>query len=182
MVTIFRLWFTPRLDLVGDEAHYWECGRALDWSHYGKGPGAAFVIRIFTLLLGDLVWVVRLPAVLLAAGTGWLVFLLGRTFYNDRVGFFLGGRRPEFLESIGAAGAHALLGAHRNLGGPRIPGKIHQCGGADFFPALPSAHAGKTPASLLPRDSSDVGNLVFVRSSHSSLERVPRLDRSPSCV
>ena len=72
--------------LVGDEAHYWECGRFLDWSHYGKGPGAALVIWLFTFLLGDAVWVVRLPAVLLAAGTGWLIFLLGRTFYNDRVG------------------------------------------------------------------------------------------------
>ena len=85
-VTLFRLWFAPRLDLVGDEAHYWECGRFLDWSHYGKGPGAAFVIWLFTSLLGDSVWVVRLPAVLLAAGTGWLIFLLGRIFYNDRVG------------------------------------------------------------------------------------------------
>ena len=85
-VTIFRLWFAPRLDLVGDEAHYWECGRLLDWSHYGKGPGAATVIWFFTSLLGDTVWVVRLPAVLLAAGTGWLIFLLGRTFYNDQVG------------------------------------------------------------------------------------------------
>jgi len=86
IVSLFRLWFAPRLDLVGDEAHYWECGRYLDWSHYGKGPGAALVIRVFTLLLGDAVWVVRLPAVLLAAGTGWLIFLLGKAFYNDRVG------------------------------------------------------------------------------------------------
>ncbi len=86
LVTGFRLWFAPRLDLVGDEAHYWECGRFLDWSHYGKGPGAALVIRLFTLLLGDAVWVVRLPAVLLAAGTGWLIFLLGKTFYSERVG------------------------------------------------------------------------------------------------
>ena len=86
VVTCFRLWFVPHLDLVGDEAHYWECGRSLDWNHYGKGPGAAFVIRIFTLLLGEHVWAVRLPAVLLSAGTGWLIFVLGRTFYSDRVG------------------------------------------------------------------------------------------------
>ncbi len=86
LVTVFRLWFAPRLDLVGDEAHYWECGRFLDWSHYGKGPGAALVIWIFTSFLGDAVWAVRLPAVLLAAGTGWLIFLLGRMFYSDRVG------------------------------------------------------------------------------------------------
>jgi Dolichyl-phosphate-mannose-protein mannosyltransferase len=86
LVTLFRLWFVPHLDLVGDEAHYWECGRSLDWNHYGKGPGAAFVIRVFTLLLGDHVWAVRLPAVLLSAGTGWLIFLLGRAFYSERVG------------------------------------------------------------------------------------------------
>ena len=86
LVTLCRLWFVPHLDLVGDEAHYWECGRSLDWNHYGKGPGAAFVIRVFTLLLGDHVWAVRLPAVLLSAGTGWLIFLLGRTFYSERVG------------------------------------------------------------------------------------------------
>ena len=85
-ITLFRLWFAPHLDLVGDEAHYWECGRSLDWNHYGKGPGAAFVIRVFTLLLGDHVWALRLPAVLLSAGTGWLIFVMGRTFYSERVG------------------------------------------------------------------------------------------------
>lgn len=85
-ITLFRLWFAPHLDLVGDEAHYWECGRSLDWNHYGKGPGAAFVIRVFTVLLGDHVWVLRLPAVLLSAGTGCLIFLLGRKLYSERVG------------------------------------------------------------------------------------------------
>ena len=83
VITLFRLWFAPHLDLVGDEAHYWECGRSLDWNHYGKGPGAAFVIRVFTVLLGDHVWVLRLPAVLLSAGTGWLIFLLGRKLYSE---------------------------------------------------------------------------------------------------
>ena len=86
VITLFRLWFAPHLDLVGDEAHYWECGRSLDWNHYGKGPGAAFVIRVFTVLLGDHVWALRLPAVLLSAGTGWLIFLLGRKLYSERVG------------------------------------------------------------------------------------------------
>lgn len=86
VITLFRLWFAPHLDLVGDEAHYWECGRSLDWNHYGKGPGAAFVIRVFTVLLGDHVWALRLPAVLLSAGTGWLIFLLGRKLYSERFG------------------------------------------------------------------------------------------------
>ena len=85
-ITLFRLWFAPHLDLVGDEAHYWECGRELDWNHYGKGPGAAFVIWVFTTLLGDHVWALRLPAVLLSAGTGWMIFVLGRKLYSERVG------------------------------------------------------------------------------------------------
>ena len=85
-ITLFRLWFAPHLDLVGDEAHYWECGRELDWNHYGKGPGAAFVIWVFTTLLGDHVWALRLPAVLLSAGTGWMIFVLGQKMYSERVG------------------------------------------------------------------------------------------------
>lgn len=33
------------LDLSGDEAHYWDWSRQLDWSYYSKGPAVAYVIR-----------------------------------------------------------------------------------------------------------------------------------------
>jgi len=44
---------TP-LDLSGEEAHYWEWSKRLDWAYYSKGPLIAVSIRLSTpqLLLG----------------------------------------------------------------------------------------------------------------------------------
>src|SRR5438093_10419532 len=60
------------LDLVPDEAHYWDWSRHLDWSYYSKGPLVAWLIRASCELAGS--WseqiigsqmpAVRLPAVL----------------------------------------------------------------------------------------------------------------------
>lgn len=60
------------LDLSPDEAHYWDWSRRLDWSYYSKGPVVAVLIRLgsmlfgslSTLLTGDQMLAVRLPAVL----------------------------------------------------------------------------------------------------------------------
>src|SRR5262249_18463378 len=41
------------LDLSGDEAHYWEWSRHLDWSYYSKGPLVAYVIAGGRALLGQ---------------------------------------------------------------------------------------------------------------------------------
>src|SRR5262245_53969629 len=43
---------TP-FDLSGDEAHYWEWSKRLDWAYYSKGPLIALLIRLTTSLLGD---------------------------------------------------------------------------------------------------------------------------------
>lgn len=74
------------LDLSGDEAHYWEWSRRLDWSYYSKGPLVAWIIAASRRLLGT--WsqqmvgsealAVRIPALLLSIGTGWGLFVLAR--------------------------------------------------------------------------------------------------------
>ena len=61
-------------DLAGDEAHYWEWSRHLDWSYYSKGPLVAYIIAAGRWLLAD--WsnarlgnemlAVRIPAVVLS--------------------------------------------------------------------------------------------------------------------
>ena len=89
-VTMFRLWYiaSGALDLAPDEAHYWEWSRRLDWSYYSKGPMVAYLIAAFTGLGPSTEFFVRLPAVLLSAGTGVLVYLLARElFASERVGF-----------------------------------------------------------------------------------------------
>ncbi|MCC5830395.1 MAG: glycosyltransferase family 39 protein [Phycisphaeraceae bacterium] len=60
---IFLLLLSP-YDLVGDEAHYWEWSKRLDWSYYSKGPGVAWTIAFSTWLLGDTEFGVRMPAVI----------------------------------------------------------------------------------------------------------------------
>lgn len=60
------------LDLVPDEAHYWDWSRHLDWSYYSKGPLVAWLIRAgcelagpwSENLMGNQMLAVRLPAVI----------------------------------------------------------------------------------------------------------------------
>src|SRR5271154_4825630 len=67
---VYLFWFCP-LDLVQDEAHYWDWSRHLDWSYYSKGPLVAWLIRLGVLVAGpwsmahtgNLMFAVRLPAV-----------------------------------------------------------------------------------------------------------------------
>jgi len=72
------------LDLSGDEAHYWEWSRRLDWSYYSKGPLVAYIIALGRWALAD--WsqrvvgsemlAVRLPAIVLSIGSGLAIYTL----------------------------------------------------------------------------------------------------------
>jgi len=81
----FHLWFiaSGRLDLAPDEAHYWTWSNRLGWSYYSKGPLVAYLIALSTRLGGDTEFYVRLPAVILSAGTGLLIFSLARNLYGS---------------------------------------------------------------------------------------------------
>lgn len=91
-VTLFHLWYVASgiVELAPDEAHYWEWSRRLDWSYYSKGPMVAYLIAASTRLGGHAELFVRLPAVLLALGTGVLAYLLARRLFNsERAGLLV---------------------------------------------------------------------------------------------
>jgi 4-amino-4-deoxy-L-arabinose transferase-like glycosyltransferase len=77
-----RLALIGRLQLVPDEAYYWEWSRSLDWSYYDQGPLLALAIRAGTALLGANAYGVRLAAVLGGVGVSavyvWMAGFLGR--------------------------------------------------------------------------------------------------------
>jgi 4-amino-4-deoxy-L-arabinose transferase-like glycosyltransferase len=74
------------IGLSGDEAQYWEWSRNLDLSYYSKGPLVAYVIRASCAVFGDTMPAVRYPALVLAAVTSVLTYLLARKlFRSDRV-------------------------------------------------------------------------------------------------
>jgi undecaprenyl-diphosphatase len=76
------------LDLIHDEAYYWDWSRQLDWGYYSKPPMIAWIIALATRLGGSTPWAVRLPAVLL--GTCGLLVLYAFTarLFNRRAGFW----------------------------------------------------------------------------------------------
>src|SRR5258705_10173684 len=74
------------IDLSGDEAQYWDWSRQLDWSYYSKGPLVAYIIRASCGVFGDVMWAVRLPALLFAVATSVLTYwLTRRLFGSDRL-------------------------------------------------------------------------------------------------
>jgi 4-amino-4-deoxy-L-arabinose transferase-like glycosyltransferase len=85
VVTTARLWYLQQgyLELSPDEAHYWEWSRRLDWSYYSKGPFVAYLIALSTTLGGATELFVRLPAVLLSAGTTVCVFGLSKALFDE---------------------------------------------------------------------------------------------------
>ncbi len=89
--TLFHLWYIWKgpLDLFPDEAHYWEWSRHPDISYYSKGPMVAYIILVFTRLFGTSAFTVRLGAVVLSAGTGLVIFHIGKeVFRSEKVGFY----------------------------------------------------------------------------------------------
>lgn len=62
---LVRLWFivSGQLDLVQDEAQYWDWSRRFQLSYYSKGPLIAWVIGFWTHLFGDTEVGVRMGAV-----------------------------------------------------------------------------------------------------------------------
>jgi 4-amino-4-deoxy-L-arabinose transferase-like glycosyltransferase len=87
VLTAFRLWYSTHLELVGDEAYYWLWSRNLDLCYLDKGPAIAWIIAAGTTLFGQTVFGIRFFCVLLASGTGFGMFLLGRRLFSGRAGF-----------------------------------------------------------------------------------------------
>src|SRR3954470_7001532 len=75
------------LGLSGDEAQYWDWSRQLGLSYYSKGPLVAYIIRASCWLFGaETMWAVRMPALVLATGTGLVTYLLTlKLFRSDRL-------------------------------------------------------------------------------------------------
>ncbi len=88
LLTVVRLGFCTTIDLVPDEAYYWLWSKHLAASYFSKGPLIGWTIALGTHALGDTVLGVRWIAVLLAAASGWQIFLLGRRLYSPRVGLW----------------------------------------------------------------------------------------------
>lgn len=74
------------LDLVPDEAYYWDWSRQLDWSYYSKPPLIAWLIGASTVVGGHSEIAIRWPAAALGTIGLWGVYELGRRLYGHATG------------------------------------------------------------------------------------------------
>jgi 4-amino-4-deoxy-L-arabinose transferase-like glycosyltransferase len=90
VVTAWRLVYlliTP-LDLVPDEAYYWDWGRHFSWGYYSKPPLIAWINGLSSALLGATPFSVRLPAVLCGSVTLIALFGLAKRMFDARTAFW----------------------------------------------------------------------------------------------
>ncbi len=72
---VLRLWLSVAFPVTGDEAFFYWWGVFPDWGYYDHPPMVGWLISAMRALLGDTLWAIRLPAVLLplalGAALGW---------------------------------------------------------------------------------------------------------------
>jgi hypothetical protein len=84
-----RLLLATQLELANDEVYYWTYARYPDLSHFDHPPMVGFLAQLATLnlLLTD-DFFLRLGSILLAAGSTWLMYRIGKTIKNELTGYY----------------------------------------------------------------------------------------------
>ncbi len=86
-VRILYIIYGP-LNLVCDEAYFWDWSRRLDLSYYDQGPMVAYIIAFTTALFGDTEIGVRIGAVFFMAASTVVFYIAARDmFKSPRAGF-----------------------------------------------------------------------------------------------
>ena len=67
---LLRLWIANTFPITGDEAFFYWWGVYLDWGYYDHPPMVGWLIAAMRATLGDSLWSIRLPVVLLPLGIG----------------------------------------------------------------------------------------------------------------
>jgi 4-amino-4-deoxy-L-arabinose transferase-like glycosyltransferase len=87
VIRLLFAYFAP-LDLVGDEAYYWDWSRRLDWGYYSKPPMIAWVHALASHTTGSTTFGLRIWPVALSMGTAWMAYGLAREWFSARTGFW----------------------------------------------------------------------------------------------
>ncbi|MFA6961444.1 MAG: glycosyltransferase family 39 protein [Opitutaceae bacterium] len=89
-LAVFRLlwlWLMP-LDLIADEAYYWDWGRHPAWCYFSKPPMIAWLNTITQSIGFTTTSLQRVPSVVLGTVGLTAIWLLARRLWGGRAGFF----------------------------------------------------------------------------------------------
>jgi 4-amino-4-deoxy-L-arabinose transferase-like glycosyltransferase len=76
------------VDLIGDEAYYWDWGRQLSWGYFSKPPLIAWMMALGGWTGDNTAFGLRIWVALLSCGTMLFVWLLALRMYGKRVAFY----------------------------------------------------------------------------------------------
>ncbi len=85
---LVRLYIAAFTGLGVGESYYWRGTQFLDWSYFDQPPLFFWLSALSTKLVGLSNFGLRLPAVLLFAGSSWLLFLLTKKLFDEKSGFY----------------------------------------------------------------------------------------------
>ncbi|MEO5900219.1 MAG: glycosyltransferase family 39 protein, partial [Ilumatobacteraceae bacterium] len=117
---LLRLWIAVTFPISGDEAFFYWWGVYPDWGYSDHPPMVGWLIALMRATLGDSLWSIRLPAVLLPLGLGAALWTEGMNLMADVIADVLG---PRLIADTGEWGTYAwgehVLGApgYRIAGG-----------------------------------------------------------------
>ncbi len=78
------------IDLYGDEAYYWGWSRSFEFGYYSKPPFMAWIISLFTSILGNDVLSIKLPSLVFAPLTAIFIYISTSELFDKKVAFFSG--------------------------------------------------------------------------------------------
>ncbi len=90
LLTALRLYYLylEPFGIYADEAQYWTWSTGFEWGYYSKPPVVAWLIAFTGQLCGDGSFCIRLSSPILHLLTSWLIYGIGSTLYNPRIGFW----------------------------------------------------------------------------------------------
>ena len=87
ITTVLRVSILSSVQLVPDEAYYWEWSRHLSLGYYDQGPMIAYVIRLTTALFGTSEFGVRIGVLAASLGTMICAYVLAKRVFSPMTGF-----------------------------------------------------------------------------------------------
>jgi dolichol-phosphate mannosyltransferase len=85
LLTLIRLAFAGRTELLPEEAYYWTYTQHPAWSYFDHPPMVAWMIHCGTMLFGNTEFGVRLGNILLAVASCWLLVKVAEMWFDQRV-------------------------------------------------------------------------------------------------
>src|SRR5581483_12220799 len=80
---LLRLIYSSQVELLPEEAYYWNYARHLDIGYLDHPPMVAWLIRLGTAVFGDTEFGVRIGAVCCGAVASFFVYRLTRNLFDE---------------------------------------------------------------------------------------------------